>query len=817
MQRSRSSQELALSVRAAWALLLLLFVAGLPGRCLGAEKLPPGQIKALQRMAEWGDAGSQFQLGMFCYAGEEVPKNLAEAYMWFVLATSRGHPCGELLRRETELFMTAEELAAGQRRATEEAFPTNRLTVAILGWENQTGDTNAAHWGEAVDFLFRHQLFETKRLRLVGGVRYGLRQLKKKRGDSIPIEEARKVGETIEARQVIWGSYRRAGEQWSVTLRLLKVTGAGEAKEFQAASTNWFELRDQLTARVLKELGVTPTAFESNRMARCEISTAASLEMFARIISDEENKPQLANPEQSIRQALELDPQCAVTHLVWATVLMNQDKYADAEQAVRMALKEAPDSKVAPLLLGQIWRCQKKFDEAEDALKCAAALAPDDPDPLQELGRLYVAQNRLAAAAEQVQKARQLAPHSSAIRAQLAAIHALQSQREQALAELKEAERLAGDEDINTEQNLTLAYCALREAPAAVFHLERLLALARKHSYLTELRKQSEPLLQAMRAMLSVAYLKADAPQAINQDELLEALRQKLTPAEMGLATNPVTGTLAMKKWALELTQGATNDLDKAHKLFTALARRLGSGEGGHRTAAQVFADWNKPSSSFRCQEHAFFYVALARAAGLQANFAAVWQNAAGENVHHACAAVWMTNKVLLADPSMNWFGVPHKKYSLLNDLEALAFYHCQLDDLKHKRIAVKLWPESAPVRFNLAMALMSESHWVEGEREFAEILKREPDGYFANLGKGRLAMHKAEFDAALDFLRAAGKTNGTMAAPHLLMAEILIRRDNLRAARLELRQALRGEINEGDAQQARAQIAAINEKIGND
>ena len=59
------------------------------------------------------------------------------------------------------------------------------------------------------------------------------------------------------------------------------------------------------------------------------------------------------------------------------------------------------------------------------------------------------------------------------------------------------------------------------------------------------------------------------------EQTLAAALRRKLSPAELGLVANPLASTPEMRRWAQELTKGATNDLHKARMLFDALARRL--------------------------------------------------------------------------------------------------------------------------------------------------------------------------------------------------------------------------------------------------
>jgi hypothetical protein len=53
--------------------------------------------------------------------------------------------------------------------------------------------------------------------------------------------------------------------------------------------------------------------------------------------------------------------------------------------------------------------------------------------------------------------------------------------------------------------------------------------------------------------------------------------------------------------------------------------------------------------------------------------------------VYHDCAAVFANGKALLVDPAYQWFGVPHREFVLLNDVQvialnrrALAQLHCE-------------------------------------------------------------------------------------------------------------------------------------------
>ena len=133
--------------------------------------------------------------------------------------------------RLSPIWLLAAFLAAGGPcPAAEPSAKSPRLTVAVLTFEDQTGDPEAAHWRYLIERLLDGAAAEAKALRRVPA-EFGYRQLKVKRGDPISAEQARKIGELIEARRVVWGAYRREGEKWLVTARVLNVaSGTASAR-----------------------------------------------------------------------------------------------------------------------------------------------------------------------------------------------------------------------------------------------------------------------------------------------------------------------------------------------------------------------------------------------------------------------------------------------------------------------------------------------------------------------------------------------------------------------------------------------------------
>ena len=165
--------------------------------------------------------------------------------------------------RLSPIWLLAALLAGGGRvRQPKPAAQPPRLTVAVLTFEDQTGDPEAAHWRYLIERLLSGGAWRRRKPSGRVPAMFGYRQLKLKRGDPVSAEQARKIGELIEARRVVWGAYRREGEKWLVTARVLNVASGAASAELKAASADWYEVRDQLADQVLKELGVKPTEAE---------------------------------------------------------------------------------------------------------------------------------------------------------------------------------------------------------------------------------------------------------------------------------------------------------------------------------------------------------------------------------------------------------------------------------------------------------------------------------------------------------------------------------------------------------------------------
>ena len=328
-----------------------------------------------------------------------------------------------------------------------------------------------------------------------------------------------------------------------------------------------------------------------------------------------------------------------------------------------------------------------------------------------------------------------------------------------------------------------------------------------------------EKTLNELKSRLSPVYVTAPMPKEYTSAELSDALKKKLTNEEYQLVINPLASTPEMDRWARELTAGATNDLQKASFLFDKLTRHIDSSKiTSSRTAMEVFEDWQKPEQRFVCKEYANIYVSLARAVGLKAFWVYVFEEVDGQKEQHACAGVYIGDRCLLVDPASNWFGVPHRRFKVLDDIQTIAYHLSQHSpDVTVARLACKLAPDSVIAQGNLFGQLAKNLDWSGASEVMANVLKLDPESALAWGVRGEWALHEGKPDQALVNWQKAVKMNSAQGRWYLNIAQIYIDQGNLKEARENIRSGLRCGLDEEDLIGAQAAIAKINESIGSD
>jgi Flp pilus assembly protein TadD len=528
----------------------------------------------------------------------------------------------------------------------------------------------------------------------------------------------------------------------------------------------------------------------------------------------------MAAAEKELQQAITLDPKFLRAHLGLAAAFGSEGKYDSARKEIDLALTLNPDEPDAHRLLGTLLIFQTNMDGAVAELRKAIALDPDQSDANARLGQIYVLRGELDQALAAFKAAQQAAPFDSKASAGLAQVYAIKGDEVSARAELSDAMRFAPTN--NLDANLIAGcYVLLHDPYSAVQYYKQFLPVARKSGLNLGLVDEFEKHVEELEARLTPHYLTYAMPVSYTPQELEKALQAKLTSAEFAQVTNPFASTPEMRAWAEKTTQGLTNDLDKAQALFQAVTRQCRFEDtSGIRGAREVFAKMADKTATFNCVEGAHLCVALGRDIGLKIFQAMVVRDYTDEVVQHACAALFIKTNVLLIDPSYNWFGVPHKEVTVLDDVQAIGMDFFQRGDLDAKsalarcEMGEKLFPNCEVGIIIHFSALMESGQWEAARNLISAALKASRQGWMLAVESGLLAQHDGQPEQALNFFLEANQLNPNYGRLHVWIAEELSRKGELSEARKECQAALRCDLPSKLRDMALQAIAAINERL---
>jgi tetratricopeptide (TPR) repeat protein len=698
-----------------------------------------------------------------------------------------------------------------------------RLSVAILPFEYQGDDEKLTYWRHTLLSLLHSTLTEVKSLRVspanASGFAFNHLHLNADRG--LNPEQARAAGELMETRRVIWGSVRPRQGKWLASVRVLNVATGDLSPELAAKSSDWFEIRDHLTAQLLSELQVKATEEELGKMRRRWTDSQVAFEAYCRALSlYKEDKP-FSEQVALSRQAVAADPAFAEAHYSLAWACFGQSQFGSMENSAREVLRLRPAYGPAHAALGVALEAQQEHAEAEEQYRAAVRQDPDDPDTWHRLGEYAWHRRHPQQAIQAWRRGLRLEFTQAEVHAHLALAHAIELDREKATTQLKLAEWFNPEND-NTEVLIAMAYSALGDFPAASEHFDKHVAWSRKRGIPTQEIDDFERSSRELKQRLTPAFLTNSTPKTYSTQDLQAELLRRLTVQEFQQIVNPIAANLAMTNWARELTLGGKDDWEKARKLFDALSRHFSSGPGGARTAQEVFAAWPDPHESFSCQEYAKLFVALARAVAVNAFYVHLERDYAGNFVYHDCTAVFGEGKALLVDPAYGWFGAPHNEFVLLDDLQTIAHHYFQPAEehtdmwLSNCRLAAKLHPDFAWGQCQLAAALLQRGQTLEAEKILAGAFRLQPDRWDAYELEGILADQQGHLDKAVVSLQKSLALNPKGSKAHFGLAHLFLKQAKPAEARQEFHSALENGLQSDEESDARRHLAELSEGVAN-
>jgi tetratricopeptide (TPR) repeat protein len=392
----------------------------------------------------------------------------------------------------------------------------------------------------------------------------------------------------------------------------------------------------------------------------------------------------------------------------------------------------------------------------------------------------------------------------------------------EATAKLKQVEgqlpsSAASEEAIEAEEFICLTYAELHNGPLTALHHAGLL---RRISLVDGQKGPSDAhmrLLLDCKTKMPLVLFDVTPPRNYGGTKWTAALHSILTNKEVALVKNPLAGTPEMAKAALACTAGKRGETQIAKTLYQALLNRITTNMASsprRQTAEELFSAWKACAIPARCQDLSYLLVALSRSAGLRAYFVQVDEDCYGDRALHSCAAIFLNDKVVLVDPTYSWFGAPHVKFTLLDDLETAAAHLCVGARLPECEIASKLAPNLPLVRANLFDALAVLGRWSEAKEQASHLSRLDPEGPLTYWACAETSCHDGQLDEAIKLVQKAIQAAPQNDVFRLALGRIYLSQGKLTEAKDAYQEASRRSIDAQSTDEATLMLTQIEAMI---
>jgi TolB-like protein/Tfp pilus assembly protein PilF len=320
-----------------------------------------------------------------------------------------------LAKEPDQRFQTIQELREAFRRAAEPQKQAEK-SVAVLFFENLSGEKEDEYFRDGMTEDIITELSNIMGLRVFP--RAAVLQFRDK-----PIT-APQVAQQLNARYVLTGSLRRAGDRLRITAQLIETRSNHSlwAERFDRTMEDVFAIQDEIAQSIARTLRVMLTEKEKKAIEKKPTHDVQAYdyylrgrqffhqmrrkgfdyarEMFARAIALdpgyakayagladccsllfgywEPTTENLKEAEAASRKALQLAPELAEAHVARAVSLSLHKQYADAEAEFKTALKLDPDCFEAYYFYARGCFMQGKQEQATELFEKAAAIRPED-------------------------------------------------------------------------------------------------------------------------------------------------------------------------------------------------------------------------------------------------------------------------------------------------------------------------------------------------------------------------------------------------------------------------------------------------------
>lgn len=277
-----------------------------------------------------------------------------------------------------------------------------RRSVAVLYFENLTGDKNLEHWSKAISELLIADLSQSKYIHVLSTDRIVniLQDLNMTDVQSYSSEDLKKVAEKGGAKNILKGSYTKAGENLRIHASLQegrtgKLIGPTETVE-GVGEDSLYSMVDELTHRIKTKLELSEEEIAEDFDSDVGKIFTASQDALKYYIDAKQyyQEGKFEKSNEALEEAIDIDPGFLIAYKRISENYHYLDKIDQAKKYARMALSLMDQERVSvrEQYLIEGWAFTILEDNNEKAIETYKTLLqtyPDDEDGNIYLGAIY--------------------------------------------------------------------------------------------------------------------------------------------------------------------------------------------------------------------------------------------------------------------------------------------------------------------------------------------------------------------------------------------------------------------------------------------
>jgi serine/threonine protein kinase/Flp pilus assembly protein TadD len=283
------------------------------------------------------------------------------------------------------------------------AQPNMENSVAVISFENQTGDKALDNYRKIIPNLLITSLEQTQSLYVMSAERQRdiLKQVGKAGVDFIDSDTVFEVCRKDDVRSVVTGSFYEAGDTFITDVKVLDVKTKRLLRTAKAQGTGpesvFNNQIDELSRQIATGLGIAKEKIDASLRPVGDVETrSAEAYKFYLQGSKDLGNFQYTKARESLEKAVEIDPEFAFAHFMLSNAYfleLNGPAFSQALEKAHLLSKNAPEKERLQIEAAYASQIEKNNVKADALTQEFAAKYPKEKSAHVQLGYLYQESN----------------------------------------------------------------------------------------------------------------------------------------------------------------------------------------------------------------------------------------------------------------------------------------------------------------------------------------------------------------------------------------------------------------------------------------